>query len=129
VLAQRLVRKLCTSCAKDYNPAREEYEEIASDFGKKSFEALGPKFESDMVLKAPGNCENCSGTGYKGRMGIHEMMEGTPTIKGMIKKAAATEDLFKIAAKEGMTTLKQDGILKVFGGFTDIREVRRVCIT
>jgi type II secretory ATPase GspE/PulE/Tfp pilus assembly ATPase PilB-like protein len=129
VLAQRLVRKLCKNCAKDYNPAREEYEEIASDFGKKLFEAIGPKYESDMVLKAPGNCEVCSGTGYKGRMGIHEMMEGTPTIKRMIKKAASSEELFEIAAQEGMTTLKQDGILKVFQGYTDIREVRRVCIS
>jgi type II secretory ATPase GspE/PulE/Tfp pilus assembly ATPase PilB-like protein len=129
VLAQRLVRRLCTKCAKEYNPAREEYEEIASDFGKKTFEAVGPKYESDMVLKAPGNCEMCSGTGYKGRMGIHELMEGTPTIKRKIKKKASTEELFETAAKEGMTTLKQDGILKVFHGYTDIREVRRVCIT
>ena len=129
VLAQRLVRRLCTKCAKDYNPAREEYEEIASDFGKKTFEAVGPKYESDMVMKAPGNCEMCSGTGYKGRMGIHELMEGTPTIKRKIKKKAPTEELFETAAKEGMTTLKQDGILKVFQGYTDIREVRRVCIT
>jgi type II secretory ATPase GspE/PulE/Tfp pilus assembly ATPase PilB-like protein len=129
VLAQRLVRRLCKNCAKDYNPAREEYEEIVSDFGKKMFEAIGPKYESDMVLKNPGNCEVCSGTGYRGRMGIHEMMEGTPTIKRMIKKKASTEELFEVAAQEGMTTLKQDGILKVFDGYTDIREVRRVCIT
>jgi type II secretory ATPase GspE/PulE/Tfp pilus assembly ATPase PilB-like protein len=61
-------------------------------------------------------------------MGIHELMEGTPEIKRMIKKAAPTEELFIVAAREGMTTLKQDGVMKVFQGFTDIREVRRVCI-
>jgi len=55
-------------------------------------------------------------------------MEGTPRIKKMIKKQANSEDLFLQAAKEGMDTLKQDGILKVFQGLTDFTEIRRVCI-
>jgi type II secretory ATPase GspE/PulE/Tfp pilus assembly ATPase PilB-like protein len=129
VLAQRLVRRLCSNCAKEYNPAREEFEEITSDYGKKMFESAGIQYDSDLVLKAPGNCEMCSGTGYRGRMGIHEMMEGTPTVKRMIKKQASTEELLEQAAGEGMTTLKQDGILKLFKGITDIREIRRVCIS
>jgi type II secretory ATPase GspE/PulE/Tfp pilus assembly ATPase PilB-like protein len=129
VLAQRLVRRLCTKCVKEYNPSREEFEEIASDYGKKMFEKSGIQFDSDLILKSPGNCEMCSGTGYRGRMGIHEMMEGTPEIKRMIKKQASTEELYEHAAEEGMTTLKQDGLLKVFKGVTDIREVRRVCIS
>ena len=62
-------------------------------------------------------------------MGIHELMEGTPEIKRMIKKATPTEILFKQASNEGMTTLKQDGIMKALQGLTDISEVRRVCIT
>jgi type II secretory ATPase GspE/PulE/Tfp pilus assembly ATPase PilB-like protein len=61
-------------------------------------------------------------------MGIHELMEGTPEIKLMIKKQANTEEIFKMALQQGMATLKQDGILKVFKGITDISEVRRVCI-
>jgi type II secretory ATPase GspE/PulE/Tfp pilus assembly ATPase PilB-like protein len=73
-------------------------------------------------------CESCSGTGYRGRMGIHELMEGTPEVKLMIKKQANTEELFKTAMQQGMSTLKQDGIMKVFKGVTDISEVRRVCI-
>jgi type II secretory ATPase GspE/PulE/Tfp pilus assembly ATPase PilB-like protein len=55
-------------------------------------------------------------------------MEGTPEIKLMIKKQANTEEIFKIAKQQGMSTLKQDGIMKVFKGITDISEVRRVCI-
>jgi type II secretory ATPase GspE/PulE/Tfp pilus assembly ATPase PilB-like protein len=61
-------------------------------------------------------------------MGIHELMEGTPEIKLMIKKQSNTEDIFNMALQQGMTTLKQDGILKVLEGITDISEVRRVCI-
>ena len=61
-------------------------------------------------------------------MGIHELMEGTPAIKKLIKKQAMTEEIFAQASQEGMNTLKQDGILKVFQGLTDFDEVRRVCI-
>jgi type II secretory ATPase GspE/PulE/Tfp pilus assembly ATPase PilB-like protein len=128
VLAQRLVRRLCADCSKDYNPAREEFQEIVSDYGKKMFEKTGITYSSETTLKRPGACASCSSTGYRGRMGIHELMEGTAEIKRMIKKAAPTEMLFAQAIKEGMTTLKQDGIMKAFQGHTDVAEVRRVCI-
>ena len=65
---------------------------------------------------------------HKGRLGIHELIEGAPEIKRMIKKSATSENLFEQAMKEEMTTLKQDGILKSFKVVTDITEVRRVCI-
>ncbi|MGD9284396.1 MAG: pilus assembly protein, partial [Desulfobacterales bacterium] len=73
-------------------------------------------------------CEKCNGSGYKGRMGIHELIEGTSEIKILIKKQATSQDLAKQAVKDGMTTLKQDGVHKVFEGITDMREVRRVCV-
>ncbi|MDH4010658.1 MAG: pilus assembly protein, partial [Desulfobacterales bacterium] len=82
----------------------------------------------DLTLFRAVGCDNCSNTGYRGRMGIHELMEGTPKIKLMIKKQANTEMLFTQAMKEGMATLRQDGIMKVFKGLTDMAEVRRVCI-
>ena len=129
VLAQRLVRRLCKNCCKEENLSKEEFEEIVMDYGKEDFEKTGIKYSSDLTMKRLGSCEVCSGTGYKGRLGIHEMMEGTPKIKKLIKQQASTEELFALAKKEEMTTLKQDGILKVFSGITDINEVRRVCIT
>ena len=61
-------------------------------------------------------------------MGIHELMDGTREIKRMIKKQASAEELFIQAKKEGMTTLMQDGIMRVFKGLTDMNEVRRVCV-
>jgi type II secretory ATPase GspE/PulE/Tfp pilus assembly ATPase PilB-like protein len=128
VLAQRLVRKLCPNCREEYPLSADEFEEIASDYGKKWFEKAGIEHHSDMTLFRSVGCETCSGTGYRGRLGIHELMEGTPKIKLMIKKQANTEMIFEQALREGMITLKQDGILKVFRGITDISEVRRVCI-
>jgi type II secretory ATPase GspE/PulE/Tfp pilus assembly ATPase PilB-like protein len=128
VMAQRLVRRLCANCKQEYHPSQEEFEEIVDDYGRKYFEAAGIKYSQDFILYKPGSCDTCSGTGYKGRLGIHELMEGTPEIKRMIKKSATSESLFEQAMKEEMTTLKQDGILKSFKGLTDISEVRRVCI-
>jgi type II secretory ATPase GspE/PulE/Tfp pilus assembly ATPase PilB-like protein len=129
VLAQRLVRKLCTKCRKEYSPSEEEFEEIVDYYGKEYFPATGIKYKSDLKLYQPSGCEVCSGTGYRGRLGIHELMEGTPKIKRMIKKQASTEEIFKQAMKDGMTTLNQDGTLKVLQGITDLAEVRRVCIS
>ena len=129
VLAQRLVRRLCTSCREEYHPSEEEFNELVSDYGKERFEATGIQFTPDLTLYRTGSCDVCSGTGYKGRLGIHELMEGTDEIKIMIKKQTNTEDISIQARKDGMTTLKQDGIEKVFQGLTDITEIRRVCIT
>jgi type II secretory ATPase GspE/PulE/Tfp pilus assembly ATPase PilB-like protein len=61
-------------------------------------------------------------------MGIHELMDGSRSVKRLIKQAAPTEQLFSQAIEEGMSTLKQDGIKKAFKGYTDMIEVKRVCI-
>ena len=82
----------------------------------------------NLTLYRPKGCDICGGTGYKGRMGIHELLINNDEIKTLIKKKAPTEEIRKAAILAGMTTLKQDGIQKVFKGYTDIREVRRVCI-
>ncbi len=128
VLAQRLVRKLCLECREKYHPSRDEFEEIVNDYGADCFEATNIVYAEDLVLYRSVGCETCSDTGYKGRTGIHELMEGTPQIKLLIKNNASSEELFAQAAKEGMTTLRQDGIQKIFQGLTDMSEVRRVCI-
>lgn len=128
VLAQRLTRRLCSNCKKPFNPSREEFDEIISDYGREKFKEAGIEYSPDLTLYRTGGCETCSGSGYKGRMGIHELMEGTTVMKSLIKRAANTEELFAQAFKDNMTTLKQDGIIKVFKGLTDISEIRRICI-
>jgi type II secretory ATPase GspE/PulE/Tfp pilus assembly ATPase PilB-like protein len=128
VLAQRLVRRLCKNCREEYHPSGEEFDEIVNDYGKAWFDRTGIEYDHDLTLFRSVGCESCSGTGYRGRLGIHELMEGSPKVKLMIKKQANTEQIFGLAMKEGMATLKQDGIQKVFRSITDIAEVRRVCI-
>jgi type II secretory ATPase GspE/PulE/Tfp pilus assembly ATPase PilB-like protein len=128
VLAQRLVRNICPDCKKTYHPSEEEFEDIRTDYGTAAFKALQVQYNPKFKLTRGQGCETCSGSGYKGRLGIHELIEGTSEIKLLIKRQATSHDLAKQAVKQGMTTLKQDGIHKVFEGITDVREVRRVCV-
>jgi type II secretory ATPase GspE/PulE/Tfp pilus assembly ATPase PilB-like protein len=128
VLAQRLVRRLCENCRKPYQPTQKEFDEYTREYGSGDPEAAGIAYTPEMRLYRIAGCDACSNTGYKGRLGIHELMDGTKTVKDMIKKEARTNELFRQSAAEGMTTLKQDGISKVFQQLTDIQEVRRVCI-
>ncbi len=128
VLAQRLTRRLCTNCRREVPLRREEFDELRMDYGEPWFERTGIAYAENLRQFQPAGCEACSNTGYRGRMGIHELMEGTAEIKLMIKKQANTEDILRTALQQGMMTLKQDGILKVMQGVTDISEVRRVCI-
>jgi type II secretory ATPase GspE/PulE/Tfp pilus assembly ATPase PilB-like protein len=101
---------------------------LVNEFDKACWPGTGIEYSSEMTLFRHVGCDNCSGTGYRGRMGIHELMEGTPEIKLMIKQQASTEKIFERAMQDGMLTLKQDGILKVLQGNSDMEEVRRVCI-
>jgi len=129
VLAQRLARVLCEKCRAEYHPSEEEIDEIKMIYGKEDFDSSGLELTSKTVIYKAEGCDECYGTGYKGRLGIHELMEGTKEIKRMIKKEASPEELFIQASNEGMTTMVQDGIAKAFDGFTDINEIRRVCIS
>ncbi|MFH1984483.1 MAG: GspE/PulE family protein [Pseudomonadota bacterium] len=129
VLAQRLMRRLCKKCKKKFHPNEEEFAEYEKDYGKEAFAATGITHTKDMEVFKVVGCEDCNNTGYRGRLGAHELMEGSKELKRMIKKEAPADALFEQAASEGMTTIKQDGIIKMFAGLTDIHEIRRVCVT
>ena len=129
VLAQRLARRVCKKCVKEYQPSEEEINDIIMMYGKEAFESSGLEITPDFVLSRGEGCEACNGTGYKGRIALHELMEGTKKIKRMIKNEANTEELFIQASKDGMTTLIQDGVIKALKGVTDIAEIRRVCVS
>jgi type II secretory ATPase GspE/PulE/Tfp pilus assembly ATPase PilB-like protein len=127
VLAQRLARRLCLECKDVYHPDEAELSEIIDEYGHEAFANTGLG-RADLVLARAVGCDQCGHSGYRGRLGIHEVLECTPTLKGLIKKKATTESIREQSVRDGMTTLKQDGLLKVFQGLTDILEVRRVCI-
>ena len=128
IIAQRLVRTLCKDCKEDYHPSQKEFEILAREYGVEDFRKLGIQYTNDLRLKKPVGCIKCGDTGYVGRTGLHEVLEGTDEIKRMIMSKALIEDIRAQAIKDGMTTLKQDGILKVFKGDCDLKQVMAVCI-
>ena len=128
ILAQRLVRTLCKKCKEQYHATKEEYEEIMEVYGREEFAKLNIPYDDNFMLYRPKGCEVCDKTGYKGRMGIHELLVGTDEIKRMVQKHSTVEVMRDQAMKEGMTTLLQDGIMKSLKGFTDFKQIRRVCI-
>ncbi|MDO8722734.1 MAG: GspE/PulE family protein [Syntrophales bacterium] len=128
ILAQRLVRTLCKKCKESYHPTLEEYQEIVESYGPELFAQLNIPYNDDFVLNRPKGCDVCDKTGYKGRMGIHELLVGTDEEKRLIQKHAHVEEMRNLAISQGMTTLLQDGIMKAIQGTTDFKQVRRVCI-
>ncbi|MCH8207672.1 MAG: Flp pilus assembly complex ATPase component TadA [Nitrospinae bacterium] len=127
IVAQRLARTLCKECKEPYHPSKEEFDTLAREYGE-TFPNLGVQYTQDLQLNKPVGCDQCNDTGYAGRIGVHELLEGTDTIKRMIMQKALIEDLRKQAIKDGMTTLKQDGIWKVFQGKCDLKQIMSVCI-
>ena len=127
VLAQRLVRTLCKDCKEEYHPAKEEFDLLVRAYAG-DFDALGFEYADDFTLFKANGCSKCSNTGYRGRTGIHELLEGTDEMKLLIQNKALMEALRVQAFKEGMTSLLQDGIRKVCLGITDFSQVRKVCI-
>jgi type II secretory ATPase GspE/PulE/Tfp pilus assembly ATPase PilB-like protein len=129
IMAQRLVRTLCPDCKKEYNPTRADYDELVREFDAQAFEKhVNLPYSGELALFKPAGCDLCNNTGYRGRMGIHELLMGTDAMKVLIQQRAKMEDIRDQAVLDGMTTLKQDGIEKIFAGHTDLLQVRKVCI-
>ncbi|UCG64077.1 MAG: GspE/PulE family protein [Deltaproteobacteria bacterium] len=127
ILAQRLVRTLCKDCKEEYHPSREEFDALVRAYNG-DFDALNISYTDDLVFFRAKGCSNCQNIGYKGRMGIHELLVGTPEMKTLIQTKAPMVEIRNQAIADGMTTLMQDGIRKVFLGLTDMKQVRRVCM-
>lgn len=145
ILSQRLTRTLCTSCKKPYRPDNSEIEFLATEFCREAiFGGSRTDPEKDRVkkqikewrkeftqkgeftlYKAPG-CLDCLETGYRGRMGVHELLLNSPEIKKMILNRAPAADVHEAGVRAGMHTRKQDGIEKILLGYTDYTQIRTI---
>jgi type II secretory ATPase GspE/PulE/Tfp pilus assembly ATPase PilB-like protein len=128
VLAQRLGRRLCSKCKQEYKPDKEELDDLYRQFGEDPQEILKQFDPEALKLYKPVGCDHCAGSGYRGRIGFHELLSNDEYIKEFIKENSTTEKIKRAARENGMYTLKQDGIIKVLYGHTTLNEVRRVCI-
>jgi type II secretory ATPase GspE/PulE/Tfp pilus assembly ATPase PilB-like protein len=128
VVAQRLVRRICVDCREEYHPERDEFDELVLAYGVDESHKLGVKYDGDFVLYRGKGCESCESSGYRGRLGIHELLVATDAMKKLIQSKARVVEMVKVAKDEGMTTLVQDGIFKVLDGLTDLKQVKAVAI-
>ena len=94
-------------------------------YGEEVWDELGYD-RDDIELYRPIGCEKCGDTGYKGRTGVHEILPGTAEMKKLVANAAAVPDIRAQAVSDGMRTLSQDAIAKVFKGQMDLKMARKV---
>jgi type II secretory ATPase GspE/PulE/Tfp pilus assembly ATPase PilB-like protein len=147
ILAQRLARRLC-KCKEGHVATDEELSLLLDEYAQELLylpawktDPAGEKQKlraewikdfgnesGEITLYTAKGCDVCAGTGYKGRMGLHELLIGTDRVKKQIQEHARVAEMLVTALEDGMRTLKQDGIEKVLQGLTDIQQVRAVCI-
>ncbi len=146
ILAQRLARRLC-ECKQAYMPSHEELRSFLTEYAldlkntdawkqdpggeaQKLFEHWTETYGHDGQIRfwhAVG-CDKCNKTGYKGRVGLHELLVADDEIKRLVQERARVADIFVAAVASGMRTLKMDGMEKIMMGLTDLKQVRSVCI-
>ena len=125
-IAQRLVRKVCPKCAEFIDMPPEVYEEMQKDLGNLPKNIDMPELKPDIKIATIKGCEHCNFTGYKGRVGIFEAMIIDDEMQDFILTSPSSSAMQKLAVKNGMTTMKQDGLIKVLKGVTTMDEVKRV---
>jgi type II secretory ATPase GspE/PulE/Tfp pilus assembly ATPase PilB-like protein len=148
VLAQRLAKRLCNKCKKPHAGGHDEIkmmlEEYCQELKNTPSWKADPKAAYERIYKewvqhfadergqftiySPVGCEACNNSGYRGRVGLHELLVGTDATKKHIQEHSRVAEMLLTALEEGMHTLKQDGIEKVLQGITDMLQVRAVCI-
>ncbi len=146
ILAQRLAKKLC-DCKQAYAPGAQETSDFIKEYAEelrqteawtldaggesqKLFEDWIERYGQDgqLTMYRAVGCDKCNKTGYKGRIGLHELMIADDAVKKLIQERARVAQLFASAVASGMRTLKMDGMEKVLMGLTDLKMVRSVCI-
>jgi type IV pilus assembly protein PilB len=115
IVAQRLVRKICSNCKREYVPQEDELMEVG----------LLPEDVEGKTFYYGTGCDLCNKTGYRGRLGLYEIMTFTDEIRDLIMNQASTNVLRDAARKNGMTLLRENGINAIFEGITTFEEVAR----
>ena len=119
VLAQRLVRKICINCREEFQPGPDQLLELN----------LTPEMVAGKKFFYGKGCDTCNNTGYKGRMGIHELLVMTDELRDLISKEASTDELRNLCVKSGMKTLRWSGVNAIHQGLTTMEEIIRETVT
>jgi len=128
IMAQRLLRTLCPKCKEPYTLTPDEFREIVRLYGEKWFPRTGLEYSPDLTLYRANGCKDCTNSGFKGRMAVHELLAGSDEIKRAIQRRISVEEIRDLAMEQGMTTLLQDAIVKAFKGHTDLKQALAVAV-
>ena len=120
IIAQRLMRRICMNCRYSYHLSKGNAEQLFTHG------AYYMPDEDEITLYKGKGCEACGGTGYKGRVGVYELMAITPELEEMITKRRTSGEINMLARRQGMLTLFEDGLEKVLYGLSTIDELLRV---
>ncbi|KKS19225.1 MAG: Type IV-A pilus assembly ATPase PilB [Parcubacteria group bacterium GW2011_GWC1_41_7] len=127
IIAQRLVRRICTSCGKLVSPPEDLKKKILDIIANIPQHAKANIDVSNIqIYESGGGCEACHKSGYKGRVGVFELLRVTPAIEQVVYETPSEIKLFEVARKEGFVTLKEDGVLKLLQKLTTVEEIGRV---
>ena len=118
IVAQRLVRRICTNCKAEYHPTEEQLMQLD----------LRPEDVGDRAFFYGKGCDYCNNTGYRGRLGIYELMVLDDPLRELIMRKGSTAVLRREAIKRGMRTLRDNGLAAIYDGVTTIDEVVRETI-
>ena len=134
VLAQRLMRRVCSECRIAYNPSHEELSRFGLSASKEEVVTFykANKLDAEQIAQAKANgsiCSKCSGVGYKGRVGVYEVMRNSEKIQALINEGATTDRIKDLAVEEGMITILAYSLDLVKDGHTTLEEVERVTFT
>ncbi len=121
VQAQRLVRRLCGSCATPAEPPT-----AIAEIAKQLEERYPKQLASAPTWRIPHGCPQCRGSGYRGRVGIYELVEVTAAIQDAVMRRATAGEMVDIARRDGYRSLREDGLIKAWRGLTSVDEVLRV---
>ena len=126
IVAQRLIRKICPKCAEQKTLTKEMYEDIKNTLKGMPETVDIPEFNENTKILFPKGCIHCNNTGYKGRVGIFETLIIDSETEEFILTSPSSSALEKFAKEKGMTTMKQDGYIKILNGVTTAEEVLKV---
>jgi type II secretory ATPase GspE/PulE/Tfp pilus assembly ATPase PilB-like protein len=123
VLAQRLVRTVCSKCNASFKPDRQQRDEFRQAYGADACDRRGLLADRNLTLNKGLGCDACNDTGLKGRMAIHEFLSVDSGIQKSIQDRASALEILRLAQANGTTTLMQDGLAKCISGKGDMRQV------
>ena len=126
MLAQRLLRRICKFCTEEYTPSAEEKTKITKALEGLLKEVAVPSVAGDFKLSHGKGCAKCNNTGYKGRVGVFEIIPVAPDLEKLITKSPSHAEILELVKSKGFVSMYQDGVIKILQKMTTFEELESI---